>query len=68
VNVSTHLQFIIRAVSVTSLYVIHTDLRLHTTLSVNVYLKQYTRITNRISRMTVIHKLNFFSYKKSCEI
>lgn len=68
VNVSTHLQFIIRAVSVTSLYVTHTDLRLHTTLSVNVYLKQYTCIMNRISRMTVIYQLNFFSYKKSCEI
>jgi hypothetical protein len=38
-------------VSLSSLYILHTDLRLHTTPSVNVYLKQYTRITNGISRL-----------------
>jgi hypothetical protein len=55
-------------VSVTPLCIIHTDLRLHTTLSVNVYLKQHTRIANRISRTIVIHQLNFFSKKKKSEI
>jgi hypothetical protein len=55
-------------VSVTPLYIIHTNLRLHTTLSVNDYLKQHTRAANGISRTIVIYQLNFFSYKKRCEI
>jgi len=56
------------------LYIIHTDLRLHTTLreclleAIHTHYewnkqKQYTRVMNRISRTTVINQLNIFSYK-----